>query len=200
MKTQTLKKFVATGITLAGLSFTLTSRADVEVLFGGGNASQNVLYDRVTNIFGGGSTLTSVLISPTNSTVRTYKGTIPGQSGLGNVTIDFSLLGAIGGLQDLANQNNETKAYTNSLAPTVAVSSSSPDAANVSPSSFGTPYTTLATPYAFVKNAAKSPNLAGVTNLTQRQANYLEGAAGFLPSAFFGGSSTNDAVYLVARN
>lgn len=196
MKTRNLKKFLSAGIALAAVTLVSQTRADVEVLFAGGNASQNVLYDRVSNVLSS----VSVVISPTNSTVRTYKGTIAGQPGLGNVTIDFSLLGAIGGLQDLANQNNETTANTNNLAPTVTVSSSSPEAANVSSATFGTPYTTLVIPYAYIKNPTKSPNLAGVTNLTQRQANYLESAAGFLPSAFFGGSSTTDTVYLVARN
>jgi phosphate transport system substrate-binding protein len=38
-----------------------------------------------------------------------------------------------------------------------------------------------------------------VTNVTQRQAAYLEAAAGTLPSSFFGGTSTN-FIYLVARN
>jgi hypothetical protein len=52
----------------------------------------------------------------------------------------------------------------------------------------------------YVKNPAKSPNLAGVTNLTQRQAAYLQGASGTLPSAFFGGSSTTDVVYVVGRD
>ena len=196
MKTSINRKFFAAGVALAGLAVVPSLRADVEVFFGGGNASQNVLYDRVTNILTGGFTS---FISPTNSTVRTFVGTISSQPGLGSVTIDISLLGAIQGLQDLANQQNENNAYTNSLPLTVAISSTSPEAVGISSSPF-VETKTLVVPYVFAKNAAKSPNLAGITNLTQRQAYYLEGAAGTLPSAFFGGSSTTDIVYLVARN
>jgi hypothetical protein len=196
MKTQILKKFFATGVALASLTAAPNLRADVEVLFAGGNASQNVLYDRVTNVLSGG--ITGFTVSPTNATVRTYKGTITGQSGLGTVTIDFSLLGAVGGFQDLANQANEVTALTNYLAPTVAVSSTSPEAVAIDPSPF-TQKRTLVVPFVFVKNPSKSPALANVTNLTQRQAAYLEGAAGYIPASFFGGTGTNP-VYLVARN
>ena len=198
MNTRTFTHTLAAGVVLAGLTLSHPSRADVEVLFAGGNASQTVLYDRVTNLFGNGSTLTSVVISPTNSTVRTYKGTLPGQGGLGVVTIDFSLLGAVGGFQDLANQNNEITADTNSLAPTVVVSSTSPEAVAIDPSPF-TQTRTLVVPFVYVKNPSKSPALAAVTNLTQRQAAYLEGAAGYLPASFLGGTNSTP-VYLVARN
>ena len=80
MKTISLKQIVATGIALAGLAFIQNLRADTEVLFVGGNAAQNVLYDRVTNILTGG--ITQVVVSPTNSTVRSYVGTITSQPGL----------------------------------------------------------------------------------------------------------------------
>ena len=195
MKTSTLHKFFVTGLALAGLTLAPGARADVEVFFVGGNASQTVLFDRATNILSG----LSVVISPTNSSVRTYTGTISGQPGLGNVTIDFAQLGAVGGLQDVVNQNNNITATSNSLPPTVAVSSTAPEAVGIDPSPF-VQTRTLVIPFVFVKNSVKSPNLAGVTNLTQRQAAYLEGASGTLPSAFFGGSSTTDIVYLVARN
>ena len=196
MKTISLKKYLAVGVTLGGLLFQTSLRADTEVLFVGGNASQNVLYDRVTNILTGG--ISKVVISPTNSTVRSYVGTITSQSGLGNVTIDFSLLGAVGGLQDLQNQHNETTALTNTtITPTIAVSSTAPEAVGISP----TPYVqtrTLVVPFVFIKNT-KWPALATITNLTQQQAYYLEGSAGQLPTTFFGGLS-NSPIYLVARN
>jgi hypothetical protein len=198
MKTISLKQIVATGIALAGLAFIQNLRADTEVLFVGGNAAQNVLYDRVTNILTGG--ITQVVVSPTNSTVRSYVGTITSQPGLGTVTIDFSLLGAVGGLQDLVNQVNEQTALTNTtIKPTVADSSTTPEAVGLSSSPF-VEQKTLVVPYAFIKNTSKSPNLITVTNLTQRQAYYLEGSSGTLPSAFFGGYTNNDTVYLVARN
>jgi hypothetical protein len=192
----TLHKFLGVGAAFAGLALVSNAHADVEVLFGGGNASQTVLYDRVTNILTGG--ISGVWISPTNSTVRSYRGTIASQPGLGTVTIDFSLLGAVAGFQDVANQTSENTALTNSLPPTVAVSSSSPEAVAIDPSPF-VQTKTLVVPFVFIKNPAKSPNLAAVTNLTQRQAAYLEGAAGYVPASFLGGTGTN-AVYLVPRN
>lgn len=195
MKT-TLHKFLGAGLALAGLAVIPQVHADVEVLFAGGNASQTVLYDRVTNVLSGG--ISGVWISPTNSTVRTYQGTINGQPGLGTVTIDFSLLGAVLGFQDLANQTSENTALTNSVVPTVAVSSTSPEAVAIDPTPF-VQNRTLVVPFVFIKNPAKSPNLATVTNLTQRQAAYLEGAAGYIPASFFGGTGTN-VVYLVPRN
>jgi hypothetical protein len=132
--------------------------------------------------------------------VRDYSGTIAGQS-LGNVTIHFSLLGGIQGLQDLANQNTETTAGGSNLTPTVAVSSASPGAVGLSASGFTILGPTLVVPYAFINPGS---GYVVVTNLTQRQAAYLEGAAGTnsagaLPISFFGGTST-DPIYLVARN
>jgi hypothetical protein len=198
MKTTSLKQIVATGIALAGLAFIQNLRADTEVEFVGGNASQTVLYDRVTNILTGG--ITQFVVSPTNSTVRSYVGTIASQPGLGTVTIDFSLLGAVGGLQDLVSQQNERTALTNTtITPTVGVSSTTPEAVALSSSPF-VEQKTLVVPFVFIKNTNKSPNLITVTNLTQRQAYYLEGSSGTLPSAFFGGAANNDTVYLVARN
>lgn len=196
MKTQILKKFLVAGVALASFVLIPNSHADVAVLFGGGNASQTVLYDRVTNVLSGG--ISSVVISSTNATVRSYTGTISGQPGLGTVKIHFSLLGAVGGFQDLSTQTSELTALSNSLPPTVAVSSTSPEAVAIDPSPF-VQTRTLVVPFVYVKNPAKSPALANVTNLTQRQAAYLQGAAGYIPASFFGGTGTNP-VYLVARN
>jgi hypothetical protein len=195
MKEPRFRLFTAIGLALAGLALIPSLRADTTVLFAGGNASQNVLYDRVTNILTGG--ITSVIITPTNSTVRTYVGTINGQPGLGNVTIHFSLLGAVTGLQDLSAQNDETTATTNSLPPTVAVSSSSPEAVGVDSSPF-VGNQTLVIPYAYIK-APNATDLAGITNLTQRQVYYLEGTAGTVPISYYGGTNTN-YLYFVARN
>ena len=89
-----LRKVLGSAVALVGFTLVPNVHADVEVLFAGGNASQTVLYDRVTNILTGG--ISGVWISPTNATVRTYRGTITSQPGLGTVTIDFSLLGAMG--------------------------------------------------------------------------------------------------------
>jgi hypothetical protein len=195
MKEPRIRQIVASGIALAGLALNPSLRADTTVLFAGGNASQNVLYDRVTNILTGG--ISSVIITSTNSTVRTYVGTISGQPGLGNVTIHFSLLGAVTGLQDLSAQNDELTATTNALPPTVAVSSTSPAAVGVDSSPFVGNYT-LVVPYAYVK-APNATDLAGISNLTQRQVYYLEGTAGSVPISYYGGTNTN-YLYFVARN
>jgi len=176
---------------LAGLATSPALRADTTVVFAGGNASATVLYDRASNILSG----LSVVIS--NSTIETFTGTLASQPGLGNVTIHFVLTGAIGGLQGVAGQNNVATATGAALPPQVAVSSAAPEAVGIDPSVF-TQTKTLAVPYAFIKNPA-SAAVAGITNLTQRQAYYLEGAAGTLPVSFFGGSGTN-LIYLVGRN
>ena len=174
-------------------------RADVEIFLAGGNASQNIIYDRITNILSGG--ITSYSVSSTNSTVRRFVGTItsgPG-SGLGTITIDTSLLGAVQGLQDVG-VNSETLATGGSAVPTVAVSSTSPGAVAVNGSVLTRVGPTLVAPYAYVKKSSASANLADVTNLTARQAQFLEANAGLFPSAALGGSSTNDTVYFVGRN
>ncbi len=196
MKTISLKKYIAAGVTLGGLLFQTSLHADTEVLFAGGNASQNVLYDRVTNILTGG--ITSVTIASTNAVVRSYVGSITSAPGLGTVTIDFSLLGAVQGLQDVANQATETTALGGNIVPSVWVSSTSPEAVGIDPNQF-TQVKTLVVPFVFIKNTNVSPALAGVTNLTQQQAYYLEASAGKIPTTFFGGSSASPT-YFVARN
>jgi hypothetical protein len=195
MKEPRIRLLTAAGLALAILPCNLALRADTTVLFGGGNASQNVLYDRVTNLLSGG--VSSVTIASTNSTVRTYVGTVAGQAGLGTVTVHFSLLGAIQGLQDLSSQTPETSATGVSLAPTVAVSSSSPEAVGIDSSPF-VANQTLVVPYAYIKPPGAA-ELAGITNLTQRQAYYLEGTAGTAPISYYGGTSPNN-LYFVTRN
>ena len=186
-----LHKYIATLAGLAGIALSTAVHADTVVTFAGGNASATVLFDRASNVLSGLSLVVS------NSTVQTFTGTISGQPGLGNVTINFVLTGAVGGLQSVQGQNNVVTAAGTSLAPQVAVSSTAPEAVGIDPSSF-TQTKTLVVPYAFIKNPA-SADVASITNLTQRQAYYLEGAAGTLPTSFFGGNSTN-LIYFVGRN
>jgi len=199
MKKMNLNKFLAAGLALAGIGLASSASAQTELLIGGGNATQTLLYDRVTNLFGGPAnyTLTTKSTSPP---VSTYIGNIPSLPALGQVTIDFSLLGAVQGLQDLASQTDETTALGNQVPPALVVSSSSPIAGAVDPSLLNG-VTTLEVPYAYIKYPANAPDLGNVTNLTVRQANYFEGANGpYFPSVLLGGTSTNDAVYFVGRN
>ena len=191
-KASKLSQFVAAGAALAGLIAPSQLRADVEILISGGNASSSVLFDRATNLFGGTFTSTAGLSS---STVRTYAGSLPG---LGTVTLDFVLNGAVGGLLDISQGNPETAANGHSLVPTVVDSSTSPDVVGVDPTQFSPPLPTYAVPYVFIKNAS-SADTAGITNLTQRQAALLESAGATIPATFFGGGSTN-VIYFVGRN
>ena len=199
MKALKMNRLFAAGIVLAGLTLARDARADVEIFLAGGNASQNIIYDRITNILSGG--VTNYSISSTNSTVRRFIGSIasgPG-SGLGAITIDTSLLGAVQGLQDVG-VNTETLATGASAVPTVAVSSTSPGAVAVNGGVLTRVGPTLVAPYAYVKKSSASANLANVTNLTARQAQFLEANAGLFPSAALGGASTSDTVYFVGRN
>jgi len=86
--------------------------------------------------------------------------------------------------------------------PVLVVSSTTPEAVGLSSSPFNEAKT-LIVPYAFIKSPvpALTPGLLTVSNLTQRQAAYLEGSAGpNFHSAYIGGTSTSDSVYLVGRN
>jgi hypothetical protein len=192
MKSSQLVRLLLAGI--AGVVVSPNLHADVEVLISGGNASSSVLFDRATNLFGGAFTATYGLSS---STVRTYAGHIPGYSGLGVVTLDFVLNGAVGGLLDISQGLPEATANGNNLVPTLVDSSTSPDAVGVNPAQF-TALPTYVVPYVFIKNTG-SADTAGIVNLTQRQAALLESAGATLPATFFGGSSTN-VIYFVGRN
>lgn len=197
MKKLNFHKLLAAGVALTGLGLAAGANAQTEILIAGGNATQALLYDRVTNLFGGSYTLHTASTTPP---VSTYTGTIPGYSSLGTVTIDFSLLGGVQGLSDLATQTAETTATGGSVVPSLAVSSASPIAGAVDPTYLsGT--TTLEVGYAYGIYSAESPALAAVTNLTERQANYFEGANGpYFPAVLLGGTSTTTPVYLVGRN
>ena len=178
-------KFLPPALVAAAFGLATLSQAQTSVFFAGGNASQTVLYDRATNILNGTSPSLSVVISPTNSTVRTYTGSIAGQSGLGTVTVNFSLLGAVQGLQDVG-QNSEVVAAGGRRSRRWPCPARTRRGGNRSHALLASPH--AGGPLRVYQEARLSPNLANVTNLTQRQAAYLEGAAGTLPSAFFGGA------------
>lgn len=201
MKSTVSKTFIAS-LLIAGGAHTPQSYAQslTEVTISGGNASSSVLWYQVTNQF-----QNVVTVGPTSSsTVRSFQGYLPSLPGSSpNVQLDFILNGAVGGLQDITYQNIETNALgvaTN--VPALVVSSTSPEAVGLSSSPFSIA-TSLVAPYAFIRSplASLAPGLTTVSNLTQRQAAYLEGSAGpNFHSAFIGGTSTGDSVYLVGRN
>ena len=72
-RVRAFRKAFATGIVAAAFGLATLSQAQTSVFFAGGNASQTVLYDRVTNILNGTSPSLSVVISPTNSTVSKHQ-------------------------------------------------------------------------------------------------------------------------------
>jgi hypothetical protein len=201
MKTAKLKKSIVAGAILAGVVITSQLHASVDVVIDGGNASRAVQFDRASNILSG----FTVYVKDANT--RSFiGGTLISNPGLGTVNLHFALNGATGGLLNLRDQTAEPLAYylngasgSSNGIPTLAVSGSYPATVGVNGSIFNS-WPTLVVPFGFIKNPAKSPNLAGVTNLTQRQITYLESASGTLPSAFFGGSATGDIVYLVGRD
>lgn len=201
MKLSVLKHSIVAGLAIAGIITTSQTHAAVDVVIAGGNASRAVQFDRAASI------LTGYTLYTKDANTRSYVGgTLTSNPGLGTVNLHFALNGATGGLLKLRDQTTEPLAYylngasgTTNGVPTLTVSGSYPATVGVDGSIFNA-QPTLVVPFGYIKNPAKSPNLAGVTNLTQRQITYLEGASGTLPSAFFGGSSTSDIVYLVGRD
>jgi hypothetical protein len=193
MKTSTTSKLLAAA--LAGLSLFNTAKADVTVVFSGGNASKNVVWEGASNVLSG-YTVTNL---SGNSNVRSFLGgTLIGHPELGTVTFHFILNGAVGGIQDLQAQNNETSANGVTVAPTIAISSTAPEAVGIDPSPF-TQEQTLVIPFLYTRNI-RWHDISTITNLTLRQAVYLEGAAGALPTTYFGGTNANLPIYLVGRD
>lgn len=201
MKSFRLKKFLTAGLLVSGALASQPLQAAVDVVVAGGNASRAVQFDRASNI------LTGFTVYVKDANTRSFiGGTLVSNPGLGAVNLHFALNGASGGLLKLRDQVTEPLAYylngasgASNGVPTLTVSGSYPATVGVNGSIFNS-WPTLVVPFGFIKNPAKSPNLAGVTNLTQRQITYLESASGTLPSAFFGGSSTSDSVFLVGRD
>jgi hypothetical protein len=201
MKILSPKKSIVAGLALAGLLAAPQLHAVENIVIDGGNASRAVQFDRASNI------LTGFTVYVKDANTRSYiGGTLVGNPGLGTINLHFALNGATGGLLNLRDLTTEPLAYylngasgTSNGVPTLAVSGSYPATVGVNGSIFNS-WPTLVVPFGYIKNSALSPNLAGVTNLTQRQVTYLQSASGTLPSAFFGGSSTSDTVYVVGRD
>lgn len=203
MKTYKLNKsIIAVGIAIASLATTPTLRAAVQVFLSGGSASSSVIYDRATNLFNGG---TLTVKGAGSSFVAQFQGTSTNAliSGYGTITLDINLNnGAINGLTALKNQvayPNDTNYTGGSLTPQVPTfvdSATTPDVVGINSSGF-TALPTYVVPLVFIKNTNNSPDLAAVTNLTQRQAWSLENST--LQAAYFGGTSTNK-VYFIGRN
>src|SRR5713101_5167680 len=188
IKTSNISKFIAAGIALAGIALIPNLHAAVELVVDGANSTRTLLFDVASNILSGYTVYT------TSANTRSYVGgTLIAAPALGTVNIHFAQNGATLGLQRLRDQTSEPLAYTSNgtsnAPPQLAISAAQPEVVSIDPSLFNSS-ATLVNPFGYAINTNLSPNLAGFTNVTQRQLAYLEGASGTLPSAFFGGSST----------
>ncbi len=187
-----LNSLLAAGLTLTALTSPVW--ADVTLVVTGGNATRAVVYNRAAAILTG-----ETVVNGANSNIRSFiNGTVPSLPALGNITIHFVLNGATKGIADLRDQVGVATTAGSKTAQ-LAISGAAPETVGIDPSIF-TSKETLVVPFLYVKNSALPNSLGGVTNLTQRQAAYLQSASGSLPTAFFGGSSTTDPIRVIGRD
>ncbi len=194
MKNQ-LKKLIVPVIAGVVLSPALQA-ADINLVTVGGNASIKLVQDRIPHILTG-----AVLANnATNTLIFRYTGTF----GSKTVQWDWNLTGGAGAILDIANQTPVTLADNTTAIPVHATTVTAPETVGIDPSAFSQDITLVA-PVVFVKNPGPNNDLAGITNLTQRNAAYLAGSGGTLPTAYFGGSTNSNsipanALYFVGRN
>jgi hypothetical protein len=200
MKISSLKKNIALGAAAAALAFTANLHAAVSIFIEGGSASQNLLYDRATNLFAGGTLTVSGAAS---SAVRRFQGTSlnTNLNGYGTITLDINVAnGAVAGLQALNSQTTgpgDTNILGQPLVPSFVDSATSPEAVGIdSVAASFSAYPTFVVPLVFIKNA-NSADTAAITNLTQRQAVSLETSTN--QARYFGGNSTNQ-IFFIGRN
>ena len=188
-------------LTVAGLLGTVvipvaSARAQVtEVFFVGGNATVKLIQDRWAAKFGG--TLTK---NAANTIFRYTGAAVPGVAG--TVTADFNLTGGAVAVVDLRDHNNVAEIDGTTTIPVAAISITAPETIGVSSSVF-TKVQTLVSPVVFIKSTTTPNDLAGITNITQRNASYVESSGGTLPTGYFGGSNNDpntSALYFVGRN
>jgi hypothetical protein len=188
-----LKKIILAGISGALLVPSLHA-VSVSLVTVGGNASIKLVQDRLTNSVGGLLPGGTIVNNATNTLI--FRAT--GNWGTTNVTWDFNFTGGAAAILDIANQNHVTLADNTTAIPVNAISITAPETVSINSTALGLQQDyTLVAPLLYVKNP--SADLVGITNLTQRQANYLEGAGASLPATYFGGASSNP-VYFVGRN
>jgi hypothetical protein len=196
-----LKKIILAGLSGAVLVPALHATT-ISLVTVGGNASIKLVEDRLTNSVGGLLPGGSITFNPTNSLIFEATGNLNG--GSTNVTWDFNFTGGAGAILDIASQNHVQLANTNSGAgpvsaiPVNAISIVAPETVGISSSALGIHQDyDLVVPLVYVKN--NGADLVGVSNITQRLANYLESSGGTLPATYFGGATAN-TVYFVGRN
>ncbi len=178
-------------------------QATTVVTFVGGNATISLIQSAVTNtVLQGGSTFN---VNSTNANIFTYTGFLASNGD--SVQLNFNLTGGAGGILDLYNQT-QVVIYDNSLAyPTAAVSITGPLTVGLTSAQLSNLVETnsLVAPVVFVKSPVVPNSISGISNLSSRQASFLEHYSGIqghntLTTSALGGSSTSDALYFVGRN
>ena len=191
-----LKKIITVGILAAAWSLSLPA-AQISLVTVGGNASIKLVTNRIPAILNG-AVLT---FNPTNSLIFRFTGTfnVAGPFNGQTVQWDWNLTGGAGAILDIANQTPVPLADSTTGIPVHVATVTAPETIGID----STPFTedvTLVAPVVYIKGTLAGNDLAGITNITQRNAAYLEGSSGTLPTAYFGGTSANTPLYFVGRN
>jgi hypothetical protein len=180
-----LKKLIA--VIAAGGLLAPALQAQISLVTVGGNASIKLIQNRLPTILSGAV----ITVNPTNNLLFKATGTFNGQS----VDWEFNLTGGAGAISDIANSTPVLlEDGTSTAVPQLAISATAPETVGIDSSPYQQDIT-IVVPVVFVKGSA----LGGVTNLTQRQASYLESSGYSLPATYFGGTNS-DFVPYVGRN
>jgi len=148
MKTNLLKISLSVG---AGIALvTSLPAAQINLVTVGGNATVNLVKDRIPHILTG-STLT---VNSTNTLIFRYTGTYGGKT----VQWDWNLTGGAGAILDIANQHPVTLADNSTGIPVHATSITAPETVGIDPSAFNQDITVIS-PVVFVKNPGRTTTL-----------------------------------------
>ena len=163
-------------------------QAQINLVTVGGNASIKLIQNRLPTILSGAV----VTVNPTNNLLFKATGTFSGQS----VDWEFNFTGGAGAISDLANSTPVLlENGTSTAVPQLAISATAPETVGIDSSPYQEDFT-IVVPVVFVKGSA----LGGVTNLTQRQASYLESSGYSLPASYFGGTNSDFVPYVGRKN
>jgi hypothetical protein len=191
-----MKHNMKTILLAAAAALALTSAAqasNVNIFTEGGNASINLVQDRLRTSFG-----LTVTVNSTNKLL--FKAT--GNWGGTNIVWNFNFTGGALAIQNISSQTADLLADgITSAIPVSVISAAAPEDVAVD----STPFVqdvTLVVPVVFVKNPNNSGtnDLVNVTNLTQQQAVVLETSGATVPTSYFGGTNGSTPLYFVGRN
>ncbi len=196
MKDPNTRLFAAAGLALAGLAAVPSVRADTTVFFAGGNASQNVLYDRVTNVLSGGVSSLTVASSKRHRPhlCRHHHRPVRPRHRHDSFLAPRRHRRLAGSQRAKHREHRHRNHHPRSDRGRLQHVAGSGGGRFLALCRHANARRSLR-----LHQAANVPALAGITNLTQRQAYYLQGSAGTVPISYYGGTSTN-YLYFVARN